>query len=66
MKKNKKEAQHEYNLVTGYCIYCGLSITHSEDPPYKCHRTPNVTSIAHKVRPNVLRTPTKYHNPRSK
>jgi len=58
--------QHEYNLITGYCIHCGLSIVHECDPPYQCHRHKNVTAISHLVRIlNVLRTPFTNHNSNS-
>jgi|10_taG_2_1085330.scaffolds.fasta_scaffold26167_2 hypothetical protein len=52
------EWPHEYHLATGYCVHCGLSITHIDNPPYQCHRENNVISITHKVRPNVLQPTT--------
>jgi hypothetical protein len=56
--------KHEWHLVTGYCVHCGLSQVHELDPPYPCHRTKNVTAISHKVRnKDVLRTTTDDNNP---
>jgi hypothetical protein len=47
---DKENWNHEYNLVTGYCIHCGLAMVHECDPPLPCHRYENVTAISHIVR----------------
>ena len=58
--------EHEWHLASNFCIHCGLGREHELEPPYECHRESNVSSISHKVRPNVLRTPSKNINPTSK
>jgi hypothetical protein len=70
---DKDNWDHEFNLVTGYCIHCGMSIAHQCDPPIECHRTENVTAISHLVSPkrikdifNELRTSIKNLDPNSK
>jgi hypothetical protein len=55
--------QHEWHLISDYCIHCGMSRVHELDPPYQCHRHKNVTAISHIVRnKNVLRTSIKDNN----
>ena len=70
---DKENWNHEYNLVTGYCIHCGLAMVHECDPPLPCHRIKNVTAISHLVSPkrikdifNELRTSIKNLDPNSK
>jgi hypothetical protein len=49
MDKNKKERghEHEWNLVSEYCIHCGISKIHELDSPYPCTRSEKVTAISH-------------------
>ena len=61
---NEKNNPHEYQLITGYCIHCGIYIDNNDD--YECHREGNVISISHKVRPNVIRTSPKDYDPSTK
>lgn len=68
--KNKGEHKHEWNLISEYCIHCGLSKAHELDAPYPCIRDEKVTAISHKRfiarMQDVIRTSIKDFNPNSK
>ena len=49
--------KHEWDLLSDFCIHCGISRVHQLDAPAKCHREENVTAISHtrsKVRTKEL------------
>jgi len=46
---NDINPKHEWDLLSNYCIHCGMSAVHQLDAPQKCHRELNITAISHIV-----------------
>jgi hypothetical protein len=44
---NTSEPKHEWDLLSDYCIHCGLSRVHELDAPVKCHRELNIIAVSH-------------------
>lgn len=41
--------EHEWHLVTQYCIHCGVSNESQNNENVPCHRFDNVIAISHLV-----------------
>jgi hypothetical protein len=64
-----RDIQHQWHMLTNYCIHCGLAAWQQKDSVdyIPCHRYENVIPISHLrsyARMNdVLRTSTKDYDP---
>jgi hypothetical protein len=42
--------EHEFDLLTAYCIHCGQNLLDTVEYNLLCHRIDNITAISHRVR----------------